>query len=87
MTPNFKLCPEWRGSTELNDTQNVFICISQVCMKIQSTFCKYNGICLSEISTNCMFVWKVNSITYASDSDISANCFYRALYVLLPHHS
>lgn len=56
-------------------------------MEIQSTFGKCDGICLPEINTNCMFVWEVNSITYASYSDVSANYLYQALHALFPGHS
>lgn len=52
-----------------------------------NTFCTCDGICLFEISANCMFVWGVNNTTFASDSDISANCFSKPFHVLLPHRS
>lgn len=52
-----------------------------------NTFCICDGICLFEISTNCMFVWEVNNNTCASDSDISSNCFSKLLHAFLPHHS
>lgn len=42
-------------------------------MEMQSMFCKYDGVCLSEVSKNCIFVWEVNNIPCASDSNISAN--------------
>lgn len=59
-----------------NDTQNMFIYISQVCMETQSTFGQYDGICLSEVSMKCMFVWELNNIPCASDSNMSANFSY-----------
>lgn len=39
---------------------------------------------LAQIAYVC---WEVNNITYASDNDVSANRFYRALHAFLPHYS
>lgn len=45
-------------------------------MEIQSILCKQDGIYLSEINTNCMFVWGDIGITHASTSGIAANALF-----------
>lgn len=81
-----KLYPEWRGFAELE-------CIHETCLFMSPRFAWKSSYILpmwwylSFWNEHKLHVWVVNNITYASDSDISANCFSKPFHALPPHCS